>query len=336
MHVLLFVAMILAPGEGWESKFFEDVRLHKGGPLVTIQVAWLEPEVVWTNSVMPAVVSVFEGKAGARKLIKSTKIGNLGSHSPKAFYYDNSSGTAFLSLPMHVGRRINRGIFIFEDGRPRLVLRKFGLNSDRLSQGVVLEGAWAKDVDYVLTQDDHPNLYVQRELKYDPAAMEFKPGQWKKFIFPPVSAELRGANGGHSFVVKLAKTYFELGDRKVEFNSNGRLTVGGLVAYGTDLPGAEDIRSHERNRGLFLEELKSFRAWVDGEELAIPNSLWETCFEPNLGTDPDPFQYLYAWISADGTRLVVKMLGSDAAGGYIVIWTLRPDGNHSRRFDWPP
>lgn len=331
MHSLLFAAMILAPSEGWESKFFEDVRLHKGGPLVTIQVAWLEPEVVSTNSGMPAVVSVFKGKAGARELIKSTKIGDLGSYGPKEFYYDEDDGVGFLALPV---RGLTR-VFVFEDERPILVLSEYRINASKLSLGVVVRQAWAKDVEYPMSDDDHPYLLVERELSYDAGTKEFKPGPWQETLFMPVSAELRGANGNHSFVVKLERQYFKLGGREVAFDSDGRLTVDGLVAFGTDLATPEEIEyqieSQGHLRGLFYTELTSFRAWIDGKELSIPESLWKTCFNPNIGTDPDPAQYLFAWISADGTRLVVKMLGADAGGGYRVIWTLRPDGNHTRK-----
>lgn len=335
MHLLLLTAMILAPSEGWESKFFEDVRLHRGGPLVTIQVAWLEPEVVWTNSAMPAVVSVFKGDAGARKLITSTKIGHLASYGSIEFHYDSRDGVGFLALALMPGRGPKTGVFVFESERPILVMSDSRIKTSKLSHGVVVKGAWAKDVEYPMSDDDHPYLLVERELSYDAVTKKFKADPWQETLFMPVSAELRGANGDHSFVVRLERQYFKLGGREVAFDGDGRLTVDGLVAFGTDLATPEEIENQIESqghlRGLFYTELKSFRAWIDGKELSIPESIWKTCFNPNLGTEPEPAQYLFAWISADGTRLIVKMLGADAGGSYRVMWTLRPDGHHTRK-----
>jgi hypothetical protein len=72
-------------------------------------------------------------------------------------------------------------------------------------------------------------------------------------------------------------------------------------------------------------EIKSLDFSFDGKKVAVPKRLYADLFEPNLKKD-----YFATKIGDDGSSLLVFMAGSDAAGGYQVIWVFRRDGRHSR------
>ena len=72
-------------------------------------------------------------------------------------------------------------------------------------------------------------------------------------------------------------------------------------------------------------EIKSFEFYFDGRRVAVPRRLYSDCFDPNFGAD-----YFAVKNGDDGASVLVFMAGSDAAGGYQVIWVLRKDGRHSR------
>ena len=140
----------------------------------------------------------------------------------------------------------------------------------------------------------------------------------------PTRVTLEARNGQHSFTVALAKRPFVRGRRRVRVGEGSLVYVDGRRAYG-----ALDYAPHE--------EMSAFEVTVDGKKWPVPARLWRDCYGPNLGTSntgtkPEAV-YTYAWLSADGERLTVKMLGSDGGGGYRVVWYLRRDGKHHRRID---
>ena len=92
----------------------------------------------------------------------------------------------------------------------------------------------------------------------------------------------------------------------------GQTMVDGRPAIGTDgnIPGAE---------------IDSMRFYLDGKEIIIPRRLYADCFEPNFGDD-----YVSLKFGRGFQSVIVSMSGSDGAGGYQAIWTLRKDGRHRR------
>ncbi|MGI8923483.1 MAG: hypothetical protein ACR2HJ_05495 [Fimbriimonadales bacterium] len=225
---LLFIITVAGAAQGWQSKFFQDVQLHTGQPPVTVQVAWLEPKDVSTDSVMPAVVSVFSGHHGERRLVSSTRVGNVGFPHDVGFFQDEPSGECFLSLSLKAAVKWQTCIFRFDRNRPLIVLRRRRLWPEHHDgRFVITEDSLAKDVGLKIRKDDHPN--------------------------PP----------------------------------------------------------------------------AEGREVLVPDRLWKTCFDPNLGLE----HHLSAKISKDGKRVTVVMSGADAGGGYRATWTLRPNGKHTRKFD---
>ena len=92
----------------------------------------------------------------------------------------------------------------------------------------------------------------------------------------------------------------------------GQTMVDGRPAIGTDgnIPGVE---------------IASMRFYLDGREIKIPRRLYADCFDPNLGND-----YVTLEFEREFRGVVVKMSGSDGAGGYQAIWRLSKDGQHHR------
>ena len=88
--------------------------------------------------------------------------------------------------------------------------------------------------------------------------------------------------------------------------------VDGRPAIGTDgnIPGVE---------------IESMRFYLDGREIKIPRRLYADCFDPKFGSD-----YVTLEFGRDFRGVVVRMSGSDGAGGYQAIWRLRKDGRHGR------
>ena len=145
---------------------------------------------------------------------------------------------------------------------------------------------------------------------------------------PPREGTVRGKAGGHTFSVTLARRAFRRAEHKVAPTPGGPdgypYLVDGRPAIGTD-------------GGVPSEELYRFEVSVDGRRWPVPERLWRDCYQPNLDTrDPDGLGAdLSAWLSADGKRLTVKMLGSDGAGSYRALWHLRADGRHTREIQQP-
>jgi hypothetical protein len=97
--------------------------------------------------------------------------------------------------------------------------------------------------------------------------------------------------------------------------------------------GPEDVRRLEVDGRLALGvdettprvEIKSVQFYFDGRRVAVPRRLYSDCFDPNFGAE-----YFAVKNGDDGASMLVFMAGSDAAGGYEVVWVLRKDGRHSR------
>jgi hypothetical protein len=141
--------------------------------------------------------------------------------------------------------------------------------------------------------------------------------------YNPESRTIQGGNENQLFTVKLSKSPFQTAGREITQKADGFYLINGRRPLGI------------ASMRLPQTELSSFDVQVDGKRWTVPAQLWNDCYEPNLGkvagdaTHPE-ISYLQAWLSKDGQRLTVKMLGSDGAGAYTVTWNLRSDGNHSR------
>jgi hypothetical protein len=72
-------------------------------------------------------------------------------------------------------------------------------------------------------------------------------------------------------------------------------------------------------------EIRSVEFYFDGRRIAVPRRLFSDCFDPSFGKDSVAVKN-----GDDGASVLVFMAGSDAAGGYQVLWVLRRDGHHSR------
>ena len=72
-------------------------------------------------------------------------------------------------------------------------------------------------------------------------------------------------------------------------------------------------------------EIASMVVSFRGKTMAVPPNLYSDCFEPTFLKD-----HFIAKLNDAGDTLFVFMAGSDAAGGYEVMWVLRKDGHHSR------
>jgi len=75
-------------------------------------------------------------------------------------------------------------------------------------------------------------------------------------------------------------------------------------------------------------EIASMRFYFDGKEVPVTKHLFTDCYNPDLADYPaENFAIRF---SDDMQGVFVFMSGSDGAGSYQVIWTLRKDGRHSR------
>jgi len=108
---------------------------------------------------------------------------------------------------------------------------------------------------------------------------------------------------------------FERSKHKITYGKRLELTVlkvDGHMALGVD-------------GNVPRVEIQSIDFFFDGKKVTVPRRLYADLYEPNLDKN-----YFATKIGDDESSLLVFMAGSDAAGGYQVIWVLRKDGRHSR------
>lgn len=118
--------------------------------------------------------------------------------------------------------------------------------------------------------------------------------------------------GSHTArVVFRTKVFARAGHRSTKV-VRGQTMVDGRPAIGTDgnIPGVE---------------IDSLRFYLDEKEIRIPSRLYADCFEPNFGND-----YVTLNFGRDFQSVIIRVSGSDGAGGYQVIWRLRKNGQHRR------
>jgi hypothetical protein len=122
-------------------------------------------------------------------------------------------------------------------------------------------------------------------------------------------------SGRHVATLVLKTKAFDRSRHRVKVEKVGELLVtmvDGRAALGTDggTPGVE---------------IESFRFTLDGREVPVPRRLYSDCFDPGTGAGGLALKF-----GQDAGSVFVFMRGSDGAGVYDVVWTLRGDGRHSR------
>ena len=121
--------------------------------------------------------------------------------------------------------------------------------------------------------------------------------------------------GNHAARLVFSTGAFERSKHKITYGKRLDLTVlevDGRMALGVD----GDVPR---------VEIRSIDFIFDGKKVGVPRKLYADLYEPNLDKNN-----LATKIGDDESSLLVFMAGSDAAGGYQVIWVLRKDGRHSR------
>ena len=141
--------------------------------------------------------------------------------------------------------------------------------------------------------------------------------------------ELAGILGKDKYHIRIVAAPFH--------RSRHRLGRGHIRAYGEEVSLVDGVMPRGTIGELPRMEIHSFDLTVGGERWYVPKRLWSDLYNPNLGTEPPDEAHprgrprTRTWSSANQS-IFVYMNGADAAAGYEVLWTLRRDGHHSRKF----
>ncbi|PYS84161.1 MAG: hypothetical protein DMF67_06565 [Acidobacteria bacterium] len=120
--------------------------------------------------------------------------------------------------------------------------------------------------------------------------------------------------GKHVAEVMFETRKFEPKKHWITRNADCLVMVDGRVPLGTDC-------------SMPVVEIASMRFYFDGKEVPVTKHLFTDCYNPDLADYPaENFAIRF---SDDMQGVFVFMSGSDGAGSYQVIWTLRKDGRHS-------
>ncbi len=134
-------------------------------------------------------------------------------------------------------------------------------------------------------------------------------------------------NNDHAATLVVTTKAFVRSEHQVTFASEEYLKKHGFsptkgVFVVTKIDGRKPLGTDgEIPRVGISSMVVSFR----GKRTQIPRSLYTDCFNPNFKKTG-----FVAKLNDAGDALFVFMAGSDGAGGYEVMWTLRRDGHHSR------
>lgn len=148
----------------------------------------------------------------------------------------------------------------------------------------------------------------------------------------PEVQNLHGSTGKHTYTVMLRQANFKLGNRKLTGKALDPPTKEGQYLYpmidGKELIGDDGVFVPKGStlRGEMektFTELVAFSASIDGKPIKISPSLYRDLLWPGMDAA--------AKLSKDGQQLTVQMGGSDGAGAYSAIWTLRRNGKCSRK-----
>lgn len=148
---------------------------------------------------------------------------------------------------------------------------------------------------------------------------------WAKGTAEPSAPSKPGP--GTTMAEYTTRAYGHTGKIRVSIKPFDRAKAG-LAA---DAPLTPELRAQLEARYLGIDydlpeyEFAQFIVWFDGKELTIPTQWYTDCANPKIGG-----RNFWTQLGDEGESLFVFMSGSDAAGHYDVMWTLRKDGHHAR------
>lgn len=139
----------------------------------------------------------------------------------------------------------------------------------------------------------------------------------------PARHEFLAQNNGHKVRAVVRHENFRARGRTVTLVKEGdwytQILLNGKPVQGFDGFDANTVRQYKTPAKLLearATEIVQFDVWIDGKVHHIPRRLFEDLMNPDLGPDYD-----FVWISKDGKRVTVKVMGSDAAGGWVSVWS---------------
>jgi hypothetical protein len=141
--------------------------------------------------------------------------------------------------------------------------------------------------------------------------------------------ELKGTFNGHYYRVILRAQNAKGGGRRITFDtaSDPSIASDGFLINGAETYGFDGIykdwvpKGHTARKVLEerATEVIQFDVWMDGKRVRVPRSKHETMLMPRLDTAS-------AELSKDGKQLKVILSGSDGAGSWTALWTIRRTG----------
>lgn len=142
----------------------------------------------------------------------------------------------------------------------------------------------------------------------------FSLAQQKKDTFESIKR-----NSSNSVKLVFKTKPFSRGKRKIEVIDKNTM-IDGRFALGT----------YGNTPSIEIESIGLF--WND-VEIPVPKKFYADCFEPDF--EGGNFRLKFSdenriKFSDDGESLMAFMAGGNAAGGYMIYWIFRKDGNHSR------
>lgn len=126
--------------------------------------------------------------------------------------------------------------------------------------------------------------------------------------------KFRATIKNHIVRVVITNALFDSSKHKVGYDQRtGKNVIDGRNAYGAE--------------AIPRTQIKSIEFYFDGRKIKVPRWLYADCYNPNL--EPE---YVKLRFGRDLQTVFVTMDGADGAGAYIVVWTLRRNGRHTRTF----
>ena len=151
-----------------------------------------------------------------------------------------------------------------------------------------------------------------------------------------LSETLQGTSNGHRYRIDIECANFEPRGRRIGWIYRYQVyfpAMNGRRLWESDGWSREETR--RENVVDYLKrntvEIKRFEVSVDGRKWRVPSSLTFDLLNLDLnGASPND-QHGVAWLSKDGSRLVLKQDGSDGGGGYCAYFVFHRHGPVERR-----
>ncbi len=141
----------------------------------------------------------------------------------------------------------------------------------------------------------------------------------------PERHEFSAKNNGHKVRVVVRHANFAARGRKVtlvkEEDYYTQILLNGKQVRGFDGFDTATVQKYKTPAKLLeamATEIVQLDVWIDGKVQPVPQRLYDNLMKPDLGPD-----YNFVWISKDGKAVTIKIIGSDAAGGWVSIWSWR-------------